>query len=323
MNREKFTSVFAREINLYLDYKIESDFQEKSFYYNLRKFDQFCSDENIQNPVFTKENADKWILQRAGEVSTTHYSRVNTIKGFLIYMARKGYEVYVTRDIRFRPTNFQPHIYSDQEIQKYFYAVDHHEWRCRKYCVELPVLFRTLYCCGTRINETLGLRKSDVDLQAGILRLLETKNNNERYIVLGADLGNLYRRFADKTFYLISDDDYIFSNERGYRLDGDYIYEIHRRLLLESGIPFVGGNEGPRLHDWRHTFAVRSFKQLVDKGYDMYVALPILSAYLGHKTIYATEKYVRLTCSVYPYIGEKYSKQLDMIYRDGDIYEIN
>ena len=37
--------------------------------------------------------------------------------------------------------------------------------------------------------------------------------------------------------------------------------------------------------------AVYSFKQMTDSGLDMYVALPILSTYLGHKTIFATEKY--------------------------------
>ncbi len=322
MNRDAFASAFSKEINEYLDYKIESGYQEGSFYYNLLKFDRFCVKEEIQSPIFTKENAEHWVARRDSETTTTQYNRVNGAKQFLIYLSRKGYDVYIPRDIRFRPTDFQPHIYTESETARYFEAIDHYEARNSK-CLtaQFPVLFRTLYCCGTRINETLGIRKSDVDLDAGIIKLSETKNNNERYIVLGPELTQLYRRFADKTFYLLGDDEYIFHSKGGDRLKGDYIYEIHRKILFKAGIPFIGGSEGPRLHDWRHTFAVRSFKQLVDRGYDMYVALPVLSAYLGHKTIYATERYVRLTCSLYPYIGEKYSSQLDKIFREDTAHE--
>lgn len=41
--------------------------------------------------------------------------------------------------------------------------------------VQFPALFRLLYCCGTRINEALGIKKSDVDLENDIIKLIETK----------------------------------------------------------------------------------------------------------------------------------------------------
>ena len=49
----------------------------------------------------------------------------------------------------------------------------------------------------------------------------------------------------------------------------------------------------------------------------MYVALPVLSAYLGHKTIHATEGYVRLTMAVFPYIEEKFKAKLDEVFGCG------
>ena len=63
--------------------------------------------------------------------------------------------------------------------------------------------------------------------------------------------------------------------------------------------------------------AVRSFKQMVDSGMDMYVALPILSTYLGHKTIFATERYIRLTMSIYPQIEEKFKSKLKEVFGEG------
>jgi len=53
---------------------------------------------------------------------------------------------------------------------------------------------------------------------------------------------------------------------------------------------------------------------MVDSGLDMYVALPILSTYLGHKTIYATEQYVRLTMSLYPYIEKRFKDKMEKVF---------
>jgi integrase len=235
-----------------------------------------------------------------------------------MFLSQKGYSVYVTKDIKFKPTEFQPYIYTEDEIRRYFHAVDTYESaRNRKAAIQYPVLFRLLYCCGTRINETLGIRKQDVDLENGIVKLFETKNDCERYIVLGEDLRVLVKQFAEKCFYLLDDRDYIFTTSTGGRMRGDAIYEVHRLFLRQAGIPYLGGGKGPRIHDWRHTMAVCSFKKMVDDGMDMYVALPILSTYLGHKTIFATERYIRLTMGIYPYIEEKFKSKLDKVFGEG------
>lgn len=318
MNKPVFHSVFADEMNSYLDYKVSSGYKAVSFYVNLRHFDRFCVQQGIKEPVFTTEDAVKWIQKKDNEATTTHYSRVNGIKQFLIFLSRKGYDVFVTRDIRFKPTEFQPHIYTEDEIKRYFHAVDTYESvQNRKNAIQYPVLFRLLYCCGTRINETLGIRKKDIDLENGIIKLFEAKNDCERYIVLGDDLRVLMKQFAEKCFYLLDDEDYIFTTSNGGRMSGDVIYEVHRLFLQQAGIPYLGGGKGPRIHDWRHTMAVRSFKQMIDAGMDMYVSLPILSTYLGHKTIFATERYLRLTMGIYPYIEEKFKSKMERVFGEG------
>lgn len=315
MNRPEFNSVFADEMYSYIDYKVTSGYKAVSFHLHLRHFDLFCVQQGIKEPVFTTEDAVKWIKKRNTEATTTHYSRVNGIKQFLIFLSKQGYDVFVTRDIRFKPTEFKPYIYTEDEIRRYFHVVDTYESvRNRKHAIQYPVLFRLLYCCGTRINETLGIRKQDVDLENGIIKLFETKNDCERYIVLGDELRILMKQFAEKCFYLLDDYDYIFTTFNGSRMGGKVIYEVHRLFLQQAGIPYLGGGKGPRIHDWRHTMAVRSFKQMIDAGMDMYVSLPILSAYLGHKTIFATERYLRLTMSIYPYIEEKFRPKMERVF---------
>lgn len=319
MIKSVFYSVFSKEMIQYLEHKVDSGYKEKSFSNHLRTFDRFCVEHKILQPVFTSQDGAKWILRKESEASTTHYSRINGIKQFLIYLSRRGFHVFITKDITFRPTDFQPHIYTEDEVIRYFYAVDTYESNHnRKNTIQFPILFRLLYCCGTRINETLGIRKKDVDLDVGIIKLTEAKNNCERYIVLSDELKNLMCHYVEKCFYLLSEETYIFTTSNGGRLSGDFIYECHRLFLQKAKIPYLGGGRGPRLHDWRHTFSVNCFKQMIDSGFDMYVALPILSTYLGHKTIFATEKYVRLTMSLYPYIEECFKDKMDQIF--GEVY---
>lgn len=78
------------------------------------------------------------------------------------------------------------------------------------------------------------------------------------------------------------------------------VYARFRYILEQAGIKHGGrGNDGPRLHDLRHTFSVHSLEQMVQQGFDIYSALPILSTYLGHRTIESTEKYLRLTSAAH------------------------
>jgi integrase len=310
-----FRSVFANEIQAYLKYRESAGYKIVSFLTKLRQFDSFCVQQKINEPIFTTENAANWIMKKENEAVTTHYARVNAIKHFLIFLSKKGYDIYITGDVHFKPTSFQPHIYSDDEIRRYFRAVDTYESaRNRKSSIQYPVLFRLMYCCGTRVNEVLGIRRKDVDLKDGVIKLYETKNDLVRYIVLGNDLKSLMEKYAEKCFYLLKDEDYIFTTSYGERLGRDVLYEAHRLFLQQANIPFLGEGKGPRVHDWRHTMAVRSFKQLIDSGMDMYVCLPIISTYLGHKNIFATERYVRLTMDIYPYIEEKVRTKMEKVF---------
>jgi len=322
--RPTFQSIFREEMNEYLDVRKENGFDEKSFITHLRQFDSFCINTGLSEKVFTKESADNWVARRMNEASTTHYSRINSIKHFLIFLRLKGLPVYVTRDIRFHPTNFKPHIYTAEETKKYFLEVDHFEFpNSRIKEIEIPVIFRILYCCGTRITETLSIKKKDINLKTGVITLNETKNDNQRIIVISDELNDLLKEYANKCFYLYSDNDYIFVSKSGRRLTGDIINEIHLKILNNAGIPHYGDNKGPRVHDWRSTFAVNAFRKLSDSGMDMYVALPIISAYMGHKTIYATEQYLQLTLDHFPYLQEKMKDRMSRVFDGRILYEDN
>lgn len=316
MKKLDLTSVYAGAIIDFLKYReqcgvknIHNEFQ----YY--RKLDQFILTEGIANVSFTKDQASRWKMPLGNESESGRYKRINCTKKLFEYLFARGYTVFQFRDIRSPKSNFTPHIYTDDETDRYFKAVDSYQSTInRKNCVQLPVLFRILFCCGTRITETLMIRKKDVDLMEGIIKLSDTKNSKERYVVMSPSLLHLMKLYADKTFYQIPDEGYIFRNYRDIYFSSDWINELHVKILHQANILYMSGGRGPRIHDWRHLFAVRSFKQMIDNGMDMYVALPILSTYLGHKSIMATERYLRLTVSMFPEIENKIGKTLNTIF---------
>ena len=303
---QNFSSAFAPQIDRYIALKVNAGNKASSYIPNLRLFDKFCNKQGISEPVFTKDNCTEWLRKRDCENTVTQSRRIGVARQFLIHLAERGFDVTIPEDLAVVDSDFCPYIYTDEDTRRYFHEVDMFCCPNNPYAaLEYPVLFRLLYCCGTRINETLHIKKKNVDLGEGIIRLEETKNRNERYVVLGDDLLQLFRQYADKCFYLIRDEDWVFRNSNGGALEATTVFNHHKLFLNRAGIPFYGNQKGPRIHDWRHHFAVYSFKQLSDSGMDMYVALPVLSAYLGHKNIYATEKYLRLTQTLFPEITER------------------
>lgn len=311
-----FESVFAEQMTNYLNYReacgIKNVPSEYSFY---RKLDRFILSEGNGMISFSKEQASRWRSSIEGESDIGRYRRINATKRFFEYLFVQGYKVFQFRDIKQPKSSFTSHFYTEEEVLRYFEAVDTYQSNInKKNCVQLPVLFRILYCCGTRITETLMIRKKDVDLEDGIIKLSETKNAKERYVVMSKSLKLLMTNYADKIFYQIPDVGYIFRTSKETYISNDWINILHVKILRQSGIPYLGGGRGPRIHDWRHTFAINSFKQMIDSGMDMYVALPILSTYLGHKTIMATERYLRFTVNMYPYLEERFGNTLDEIF---------
>ena len=71
-----------------------------------------------------------------------------------------------------------------------------------------------------------------------------------------------------------------------------------------AGISHGGSGKGPRIHDFRHSFAVKSLRKMVYNKEDIMAVMPLLSQYLGHKNIYATQSYLQFTADMFPYVAE-------------------
>ena len=100
MNKYGYVSGMADEMTLYIDYKVRSGFMEKSYIHRMRKFDRFCAARGITDISFTEDDSRAWGEKRPDEAEYCHYDRINLVKNFMIYLSRKGYSVYIPKDIK-------------------------------------------------------------------------------------------------------------------------------------------------------------------------------------------------------------------------------
>jgi integrase/recombinase XerD len=269
--------------------------------YNFKTFDDFTINNGAISVGLTKELADKWKEKRPNESEVTRYKRVNEVANFCIYLNQLGYQSYIPRIPRKYQSTFTPYIFSKEELESFFTACDTIKIQNKsnmKYI--LPVVFRVIYGCGLRINEALSLKNKDVNLDEGYIIVRETKNGCDRILPLSNSLITICGKYNKIRLSSNGSDDYFFIKQNGNRYASSTVYKWFRKILWEAGISHGGKGLGPRVHDLRHSFSVHSLAEMSRKGLDLYYSLPVLSKYLGHSSLEATDKYVRLTSDMYP-----------------------
>lgn len=290
----------------YRDTKIASGIKDVSVDRYISYIDDFYFENDINQMVYTKELNSLWLKERNDlEGRFVRYVRNNFLIGFLSFVNSLGYKTYIPRRTPYKGSDFIAYIFNDEQLLKYFEYIDSfYSTKDPMVALYTPIIFRILIGCGTRIGETLALRVEDVDLNQGVIYLKETKNSRFRAVPISESLKNSIKQYCDKCLYLKKKNDFFFSHIDDRKVREQSIYLIHRKALDYAGIPYIGSTKGPRLHDLRHTFAVKSLKQFEDRGCDLNNVLPILKQYLGHTNISATEKYLQL-------VSENYSDVLN------------
>jgi integrase/recombinase XerD len=145
-------------------------------------------------------------------------------------------------------------------------------------------LLETMYACGLRASEAIGLKLSDLDLEAGILRA-RGKGSKERIVPIGGkaieSLG-LYLARARPRLVGLGDESRVFVNLRGGPLSRQGLYKIVQRHAASAGLAH---RMSP--HTLRHSFATH----LLAGGCD----LRSLQEMLGHADIATTQIYTHLS----------------------------
>ncbi len=301
----EYQSVLKNVIRELIEEKHSLGFKYEAAEWKLKELDQLAVKEQLDHIEITREFAEEYIARKPNEktINTTH--RAGIIRTLAQFMIRKGYPAYVLPSLPAGSwdRNFVPHIYTGDELQRLFTAIDEyaetpaldgqHYPQRDKY----PVIFRILYSTGMRIDEVLNLKVKDVDLDKRTFTILNAKNHSERIIPVHENTIQRLRNYMIKK-EICRNDQYIFSNRYGEHIDKSTVDSFFLRFLQLAGIPHPG--DGPRVHDFRHTFCVHRLRGWVLEGRNINALFPYLCAYMGHADTRCTEYYLRLTADLYP-----------------------
>lgn len=235
--------------------------------------------------------------KKSNESARTLHCRQSHIRQFAQFLNLRGISAYVyPKELVKTTEDFVPYIFTKEEITRILQEADAIGPNKNKFVNTpyiYPAVIRMLYGCGLRVSEALALKCEHVDLDNGILIIMNGKNNVSRLVPISESL----RRYL--TMYELkverAENRYFFPALRNERYSTSTILNQFRKLQEKAGIPRLRNGQFPRIHDLRHTFSVHALEQMIHKEMDPYASLPILSTYLGHKGIESTEKYLRLT----------------------------
>ena len=278
----------------------------------LSEFSRMTLKYDFPDDTLSQEVVEVWLTRRPTDADKTFYSRFGVIRGFADYMVRHGLNAFIplSADLPVLHTqSYTPCVFTHEDIERFFavYATKR-EFRtayCSRFNTMMLMIFELLYCCGLRLSEATNLRNEDVDLANGILTVRYAKFEKSRYVPMSSDVVVDLKEYMDSNIHT----PFLFLGKTGQHLGKNSVYDEFRRVLLAAGIPHYGRGKGPRVHDFRHTFACHCLHRWIRNGVPISSALPRLSTYLGHNDMAATEKYLHMTAEVYPEISEKLSRE--------------
>lgn len=322
--------LFTDVVVSFLEYKRSLGYKyDDGRMYSLRNILKELNGYSGDKAELTKEMVFNIIEKQENEADETQIIRVTLIRQLAIFMKIKGYEAFILPPhfITYKKTVFKAFIYTEDEITRLINV-------CDEYCKNrntlslssqtvYPFFIRVLYGGGLRISEALRLKNQDVDLKNRSLFIKESKNYKSRYIPLSNSLVNCLRTYEElkKERCIRSKDDSYFPSPDGYRFSKSAVSRMIKIWICQSQVRKTGEGVYPRIHDLRHTAAVRILEKLDKTGQDLNINIPLLAVFLGHDSIIETEQYLQfpvysfnrineqpLIDSIIPEVGNEYEK---------------
>lgn len=293
----------------------------------LSDFAKFVADRHHHEPLSVELMVD-WVRMAKGGLGTpeTWYRRMATLRRFIRYLRQFEPQTEMPDESIFgpEPGRVAPHIYREEEIVELLAAARKVGPRGSLRPATFETLFGLMASTGLRVSEALHLSDGDVDLKRAMLIVRQTKFAKSRQLPLHPSTIEALARYRRQRMRQVpaTADTAFFIGTRGQRLGqrlGDR--QVHRVFnVLRDQLHWVnrGAHAAPRLHDLRHTFAVRRLMRWHREGIDVDQMMLALSTYLGHTKISHTYWYLSAVPELMALAGGKFERFLDLTGADDE-----
>jgi integrase/recombinase XerD len=282
------------ELNGYLTLRRGLGFKLRDHESALRKFVVFLQAHAAE--FVTTHLALEW-AQQPQQTSQSHRAhRLGMARDFARYLSARDRRTEVPPNdlLPGQVRRAQPYIYSTAQILRLIQAAAGLKPRDGLRPRTYYTLFGLLAVTGMRVGEVVALKDRDVDLSQGLLTVRQSKFNKTRILPIHSSSQEELRAYARCRDRLapIRTTDRFFVSPRGTGLNYWIVRHAFIQISRHIGLRAPADRIGPRMHDLRHTFAVRTLTDWHRTGIDPEQRLPLLSAYLGHAKISDTYWYL-------------------------------
>jgi integrase/recombinase XerD len=257
----------------------------ENYTFDIEKLVLFLNQHDIKvSPItISEEIVQQFIYEIASKVNARSQSRViSGLKSFFNYLVFEDYRKDTPLELIEVPKTGRklPDTLATEEIDALISAID----------LSTPegernrAMLETLYSCGLRVSELVGLKISDLFFEEGFIKITG-KGNKQRFVPVGNSTIKYITSYVNliRVHYPTQKgfEDTLFLNRRGKQLTRAMVFIIIKYLAVKINL-----NKTISPHTFRHSFATH----LLENGAD----LRSIQLMLGHESITTTEVYMHL-----------------------------
>jgi integrase len=261
----------------------------------------------------TTQLALEWATQPQHLQPSEWAARLSGVRAFARYWSSIDVATEIPPEglLPFRAPRPRPYLYSELEVQRILEEARSMPAQFSLQPLTYHCLFGLLAVTGLRISEALNLECRDVNWAEGVLTIRTSKFGKSRLVPLHSTTKDVLSDYALQRIQRFPDrpTSAFFPSRTGAHLDPGQVRRTFYRISRQLGIRGASASHGPRIHDFRHRFAVETLLRWYRSGEDVKRRLPILSTYIGHSHVTDTYWYLSNTPELMAAAGDCLEKR--------------
>ncbi len=237
--------------------------------------------------------AVKWASQT--KMPRQRYKRLRTVARFAEHLRAEDprHELPPARLFASSPSRPTPRIFTEDEISRIVSYAAEVGRRGDLLGKTYSTLYGLIATTGMRVSEAISLRFSDVSAEG--LTIRKTKFGKSRFLPLHPTTAIALKSYLRERRRVVTETDAVFVSIRHGPLSKNQVQMMFRQVAARAGIKNDASGKHPRVHDLRHTFAVRALERCSAGRDRVERHIVALTTYLGHTRIESTYWYLEAT----------------------------